>query len=227
MTKMKRLEIKPVWPIIWGIIYLAILILGIFAPAGDLITLIKLSGICLCLLYAILTFPHDHLLILAMLATSISDIILAVNNTSTAGVITFFAVQIIHLLRLNRSKISSVIIYLISSVTLLLLNYFFQIFPMLYAVCAFYAIALIFNLYSSWSWAHADPQNPHAASALLGFTLFACCDLCVAISYLSLIEVLPVFCYGLANFFAWFFYYPSQILVAGSSKCAIMEGKGR
>lgn len=227
MTKIKRLEIEPVWPIIWAVIYLAILILGVIAPEGDLITLIKLSGICLCLLYAVMTFPKDYLLILAMLATSISDIILALNNTSTAGVITFFAVQIFHLLRFNLSKVRAIAIYLIIAVALLFLNYSLNIFPMLYAVCAFYATTLALNLCSALAWFYSDPENLHAASALLGFILFICCDLCVATSYFSLIGVLPAFCYGLANFFAWFFYYPSQILVSNSSKCAIMEDKGR
>ena len=227
MSKENRLEIAPIWPIIWAVIYLAILILGVIAPTGDLITTIKLGGICLCLLYVILASPHDYLLILAMLTTSVSDIILALNNTSTAGIITFFAVQIFHLLRLGWANARAIIIYLITAIALLFLNYFLGIFPMLYAVCAFYATTLILNLYSAWSWFYASPKNLHAASALLGFTLFLCCDLCVGISYLALIEVLPVFCYGLANFFAWFFYYPSQILVSNSSKCAIIEDKGR
>lgn len=227
MSRENRLHLQPIWPIIWVSLYLAMLILGIIAPTSDLITLIKLSGICLCLLYVVITFPRDYLLTLAMLATSISDIILALNNTSTAGVITFFAVQIFHLLRLNRSKVRAIIIYLCIAVALLFLNYFLQIFPMLYAVCAFYAATLFLNFYSAWKWFQNEPKNLHAASAALGFALFICCDLCVGISYLALIEVLPAFCYGLANFFAWFFYYPSQIFVAGSSKCVIMEDKGR
>lgn len=227
MTKIKRLGIAPVWPIIWSVIYLAILILGVVAPAGDPITIIKLSGICLCLLYAVMTFPKDYLLILAMLATSISDIILALNNTSTAGVITFFAVQIIHLLRLNQTKVRAILIYLATAIALLCLNFFLHLFPMLYAVCAFYATTLILNLCSALAWFYATPKNLYAASAVGGFTLFLCCDLCVAVSYFALIGVLPGYCYGLANFFAWFFYYPSQILVSNSSKCAIMEDKGR
>lgn len=227
MSKKNRLNINPIWLIIWAIIYLAILILGVITPTGDFITIIKLGGICLCLLYVVITFPHDYLLILAMLSTSISDIILALNNTSTAGIITFFAVQIFHLLRLNRPKTRAIISYLFTAIILLFINYYLGIFPMLYAVCAFYATTLILNLASAWSWFRADPKDLHAASALLGFTLFLCCDLCVAISYFSLIEILPAFCYGLANFFAWFFYYPSQILVSNSSKCAIIEAKGR
>lgn len=227
MSKTNHLQIDPAWLIIWAMLYLAILVLGVLAPESDLITLIKLSGICLCLLYVVLTFPRDYLLILAMLTTSVSDVILALNNTSTAGVITFFAVQAIHLLRLNRSKIRIISIYLLITVALLLLNYLCHLLPMLYAVCAFYIVTLILNIYSAWTWFHTEPKNLHAASALLGFTLFLCCDLCVAISYLALVEALPAFCYGVANFFAWFFYFPSQILVSNSSKCAIMGGKGR
>lgn len=227
MSRQKYLGIEPIWPIIWTVLYLATLILGFIAPTSELITLVKLGSICLCLLYVVLNFSHDYLLILAMLSTTISDIILALNNTSTAGVITFFAVQIFHLLRLNRTKFRHIAIFLCAAVTLLVLNQIFNLLPTLYAVCAFYGTTLILNLYSAWTWFHHDPKNLRAASALLGFMLFLCCDLCVVVSYFSLIEVLPALCYGIANFFAWFFYYPSQILVSNSSKCDIIETKGR
>ena len=53
--------------------------------------------------------------------------------------------------------------------------------------------------------------------AFYGFVLFACCDLNVAISFLSTQGIIPLWAYVPANFFAWFFYYPSQVLISNSS----------
>lgn len=56
-----------------------------------------------------------------------------------------------------------------------------------------------------------------SSSAVLGFILFFCCDFNVALSYLAVTGVLPIKVAVFANFFAWFFYYPSQVLISNSS----------
>jgi hypothetical protein len=43
------------------------------------------------------------------------------------------------------------------------------------------------------------------------------CDINVAMSYLSVTGVIPFFIARFANFFAWLFYYPSQVLISNSS----------
>lgn len=218
-----------VWLIIWIIIYSLIIILGSTVQNNDLLTIIKLGGIILCFVYALRVYPQDHLLHIAMFTTSIADLILAVHNTSEVGIIVFLITQIIHHIRLNDRKISlPLIIFMIIAAICISLSFWLQIIPPIFVISAFYAIAILSNVYLAWRWHQRQAKNWHASSALFGFILFACCDSCTVISYFSLTGALPALFYALANFFAWFFYYPSQILVSNSSKCAIMslkEGK--
>lgn len=217
-----------IWLASWIIIYLLICIFGIISPDHILLTLLKVGGIFLCLLYVIYRFPKDHLLQLAFLVTFIADIILAIKNTSEFGVLTFFAAQIVHTIRLKEpSKKSRLPILLFICCTLIttFLIIFLQPAHTIQTICFFYLIAIITNIHISWRWYRSSPQSLPAFCSLLGFCLFLCCDLCTGVSYLSLNHVFPNFLYRPANFFAWFFYYPSQILVSNSSKYATMNLK--
>lgn len=53
--------------------------------------------------------------------------------------------------------------------------------------------------------------------AFIGFILFLCCDLNVMCSYFSVTGVLSSSLTRYFNFFAWVFYYPSQVLISNSS----------
>lgn len=216
------------WPTIWLWIMLANIVLGIATPASRMLMLIRLSGIILCLFYAIRYFPKDYTLQLAMLITVVSDLILAGDNTAAIGVLCFLLAQIIHLLRLSPDAAKTpVFILAIIVAGLVLLNNFLQIFPPVVLIGGFYFLFLLANTGVSWRWWRQNRRNLQAGYAFWGFLFFIFCDLCIATSYLALIQVFPSFCYAPANFFAWFFYYPSQILVSNSSKYAIMYPKGR
>lgn len=209
------------YPAIWAWILLANLFLGIFSPASRTLMLIRLSGIFLCLVYTRQIFKKDLLLQLALLVTFLADIILALNNTAEIGVICFLVAQVIHTIRLNGKQLKTPIIVFSSLAFILILaNFFLQIVPNMYIICTFYVTALVSNLIISWRWHVTEPDNLHATFALFGFLLFLCCDICTGVSYLALSAAFPAFLYTPANFFAWFFYYPSQILVSNSSKCA-------
>ncbi len=210
-------QIAPFWIIIWIVVFLAIIICGILIPDTSISTLINLSGIILCLFYVICTFPRDYLLLLAILTTCIADIILANNNTSTIGIIVFLITQIIHLCRLDgiRFKIP-IIIWSTLATTILILDAIFDFLPILYIACGFYASTLIANIIAAIKWRQREPKNLRALFAILGFTIFACCDFCTGISYLSLIGILGSAFYMPANFFVWFFYYPSQVLISNT-----------
>lgn len=209
------------WLAIWAWIMLANIFLGIFSPASHTLMIIRLSGIFLCLVYTRQIFKKDLLLQLALLITFLADIILAANNTAEIGVICFLITQIIHTVRLNGRQLKTpIIIFSSLAFVLILANFFLQIVPGMYIICIFYVTTLVSNLIISWRWHVAQPSNPHAAFAMFGFLLFLCCDACTGISYLALNAAFPAFLYAPANFFAWFFYYPSQILVSNSSKCA-------
>lgn len=216
------------WPAVWFAIYLAILILGFTAPNNDILTFIKLGGIILCLFYVLQYFKSDHLLQLAMLVTCIADIILALNNTAIPGVICFFCVQIIHLFRLSQpTRYYKICLFIVIAFTIISLNHTFELLPTMYVICAFYLVAICTNIFLSWRWFQTAPKAPRAFLALLGFILFLCCDACTAISYLSFTQVFPALLYAPANFFAWIFYYPSQILVSNSTKYDKIDTKGR
>lgn len=214
-----QLKISPFWIILWIALSLINIIFGLIAPDHDFLTLFRVGGIALCLLYVAKTFPKDYLLLAAMFTTCISDIILAFNNTSEFGLITFLATQIIHLFRLtgDRSR-RPITAFACFSGAFILLDLCFSLIPLLFLIVGLYAITLTMNVLASYRWHRQDPHNLLATFAAVGFTLFVCCDLCTAVSYLSLVSVLPAFFYAPANFFAWFFYYPSQVLISNSSK---------
>lgn len=214
------------WLTVWIIIYMLIIILGLLTPSNDFLTIIKLSGIILCFVYALTTYPKDHLLHVAMFTTCLADLILAARNTSEAGIMVFFITQAIHFIRLagERAK-RPITIFTSIFIVCILFDLWLKIIPLIFIVSAFYATALLSNVYIGWRWRQRQPQNWHASCAFFGFLLFTCCDLCTVMSYFSLTHVLPAAFYAIANFLAWFFYYPSQILVSNSSKYAIMNSK--
>lgn len=212
------------WPAIWAWIFLAIVVLGLATPHNFTLTFIKIGGIFLCFVYALRIFPKDHLLQLALLVTFCADIILAVNNTAEAGVLVFLVAQILHTMRLEgKNYITQIISFAGLAVVTMIINLVWQVIPMMYLICGFYIVAIVTNIYVSWRWWRQNPQNLQAFCGFLGFLLFLCCDACTGISYLSLNQMFPAFLYAPANFFAWFFYYPSQILVSNSSKYATMK----
>lgn len=216
------------WPAIWAWIFLAIIVLGVATPGSPTLTTIKLGGILLCFVYAFRTFPCDRLLQAALLVTFVADIILAIDNTAEAGVIIFLLAQVIHAIRLEgKNYITQIVSFTTLALVAIVLNYALQIVPAMYLICGFYIVAICTNIYVSWRWWRQDQKNPRAFCAILGFFLFLCCDACTGASYLSLNNMFPAFVYAPANFFAWFFYYPSQILVSNSAKCAKICTKGR
>lgn len=207
------------WPAIWAWIFVSITVLGIATPANFTLTFIKIGGIFLCFVYALRVFPKDRLLQLALLLTFCADIILAINNTAEIGILIFSITQIIHTIRLEgKNYLTQVVSFAGLAAVSMIINLIWSIIPMIYLISGFYIVAIITNIYVSWRWWRQNTKNPRAICALLGFLVFACCDACTGVSYLSLNHMFPAFLYAPANFFAWFFYYPSQILVSNSSK---------
>lgn len=206
------------WLTVWIWVMLANIILGIFTPKSFTLMAIRLSGIFLCLVYTRQIFRKDILLQLALFITFCADIVLALNNTAEVGVIIFFIAQILHSLRLSDRKFHHQIFVFTFIAFIATLISFFLPLPIMYTLCFFYVAALITNILISWRWFVASPQDPRSAFSLTGFLLFLCCDICIGASYLAFNSALPFFLYAPANFFAWFFYYPSQVLISNSSK---------
>ncbi len=229
LAELFRPKVMRFWLASWIIIFCLIFLFGLLAPDSLPLTILKVGSIFLCLVYAFYHTPHDFLLQSALFVTFIADIILAIENTSEFGVILFFVAQIIHLRRqaiTNSAHSQHLLLILTSSAILatsiaIILRSTFTI----YIICAFYLVAIIANIVLAWRWQKQDPKSVSARCAFYGFALFLCCDICTGLSYLSLNHFLPSFFYRPANFFAWFFYYPSQILVSNSSKCATINPK--
>ncbi len=209
------------WLIVWIVIYTLIILVNLFQQEGAAITIIKLTGVLLCSVYSIRAFPKDYLLQLAMMTTFIADCFLACNNISIIGLMLFFVAQIVHLYRMSRPK-KRPQVFLLALIGLFVMacTNLTDIIPSIYVIAAFYVFTLTANVLLSWHWQKHESHNPYAKAAFAGFILFACCDICTGISYLSLIGLFPAFLYIPANFAAWFFYYPSQVFVSNSSKLA-------
>lgn len=214
------------WIAAWIIIYVLILVFGLLKPNHPLTTAIKVGSVLFCSAYSFMAFPKDRFLQIAMLTTFLADCLLAKDNISIIGLIVFFVAQCLHLYRITKAHYRSrVVVWAIFGMVTIMLNLYFQFLPSIYVVCGFYAATLTMNVVTSWFWYHDNPQNLYALCAFIGFTLFACCDICTGVSYFSLTKIFPAFLYAPANFFAWFFYYPSQILISNSSKCATIDSK--
>ena len=202
--------------LIFGILYLCFLVLGLFWPNSIAVTVLKVGSIFLCFLFSAIHHYKDKLLVLAMLATFVADVILAINNIAVAGVITFCLAQTLHFVRLSQKVIRNLISYAVIVIAMIVMAVFRRA-DLMYVVGGIYALLLLSNRFMSFRWFISSKKAP-AKCAFFGFLLFLLCDLCVAISYLSLTEILPGFLYAIANYAAWVFYLPAQILISNSSK---------
>lgn len=211
-------HIDRTWFFIWGAIYFGFLILGLFFPHFFGVTVLKYSGIILNLVYAVQKFPKDHLLQTALFFTLLADTILVLDSTSIIGVFVFCLAQFFHMARLTKLRPANLLLYL-SVIGILYLFSIHQHIPPIFSVCFVYAGSLITNIIFSRRWLKKQP-SVYSNCAFFGFLLFLACDTCVGISYLSYMHIFSYFLYAPANYFAWFFYYPSQILIANSSKLA-------
>ncbi len=204
-----------VWLATWILIYVSFVSLDAFFPGMLGVSILKILGIVLCLVYAWQKFRRDAQLIIALGFTLLADSILLLDNISVIGVFTFCFAQFFHFSRLKKAKPIFLISYSVLVAILIIVSYPLHISP-IYPLAALYGITLIYNICLSWKWWHKTHSTP-AACALFGFLLFFCCDSCVGISYLSVTGTLPFIISRFANFFAWVFYYPSQVLISNSS----------
>ncbi|MBQ9020323.1 hypothetical protein IJ096_03320 [Candidatus Saccharibacteria bacterium] len=210
--------INKAWLITWAIIYASFLILDIIWQGSIPVTVIKYTGIVLCLVYAFKKWPKDYLLQIALLFTLLADTILVFDHTSTIGVFVFCIAQFFHLARLSQFHFSprafTVYIIIILLVVAFGITQHLQI---MYPLAGVYLITLIFNVISAHAW-YASAHTVPSLCAICGFILFFCCDFNVGISYFSAVGALPIVLFAPANYLAWFFYYPSQVLISNSSK---------
>lgn len=214
-------KVDKFWLITWLFIFSSFTLLDMIHPNFWGTTIIKYTGILINVLYAYQKFRKDHLLQIALLFTLLADTILVLDHASPAGVFTFCLAQFFHISRLAKTSpafFGGALFFIFTTFALGTINNI----PIMFTLGFIYATFLSANLALSARLFFRTQKSKsvlHTSSAyaLYGFILFACCDSCVAVSYLSYTHVLPFLFYAPANYFAWIFYYPSQLLVSNSS----------
>ncbi|MBR2989765.1 hypothetical protein IKF40_02445 [Candidatus Saccharibacteria bacterium] len=213
------------WLLTWAAIYVGFATMGAFFPDFIGVTVLKIVGIALCLVYAMAKFKKDALLTIALALTLLADVILAIDSVSIIGVFTFCFVQFFHTARLKQTKPVALVFYVLIAAIVFLVAVWLKVNPM-YAAAGIYAYGIFSNVFFAASWFFSR-RSVQSACAAVGFLLFILCDFCVAGSYLSATAVLPLAVKPFMDYFAWIFYYPSQVLIANSSELAATSKKPR
>lgn len=212
-------KLSRIWFFIFVAIYFCFLIFGLIWPDSIVLTILKVGSIFLCFLFALIHNHKDKILVVAMAMTFAADAILAINNVAVSGVIVFIVAQTSHFVRLSQKLARNLICYTAIIIAMVVVAIIRRA-DLMYVVGGIYALLLLSNLFMSFRWFTLSKVWP-AKCAFLGFLLFLACDLCVATSYLSLTDIFPSFLYGMANYLAWVFYLPAQILISNSPKHVI------
>lgn len=188
------------------------------------VTVLKYIGIVLSFVYARKKFPKDYILQIALAFTLLADTVLTFDHVNVFGVLAFCFAQYFHIARFAKVKPKTFIAWTLGIMWLLILGAYYKIEDM-YVLAFIYGLSLIMNIALTHRWWKNTMNNKKATNreivastcAFFGFILFLCCDTNVALSYLSVTGTLPAFIARYANFFAWLFYYPSQVLISNSS----------
>lgn len=213
----KRISfIDPRWLVIWITIYISFLLLDILMPNFWGSALLKYIGIFLCIIYANQKYSKDYNLELALLFTFLADTILVWTPYTLAGVYVFCFAQFMHLTRLTKLSHSALGIYALAISVFFALTITQGLAPIV-AVATIYGLELICNIVMSVKNYRTDRKNFRARCAFYGFICFFCCDLCVALRFLAINNIIPTVALPLTSFLVWVFYYPSQVLIANSS----------
>ena len=196
-----------------GILYALFLSMDLTALRNQTVP-VKYAGILLCLGFALLSclkWRGDGLVPLALALTAGADWFLLVRNDRYAvGIALFLCVQTVYYLRLRRmgagaayplraglalaAGLGLYALHMASPVNLLAGLYFSQ---------------LLSNTILAWT----GKGLPHRIFAA-GLTLFVGCDLCVGL-FNALPAASPL--YSAVSVGMWFFYLPSQVLIALSA----------
>ena len=193
-------------------LYLAFLTLDFFQLSGPHIWL-KYTGVVLCCVFSCWAAGQggERLIPVALVLTALADLFLLVlNQFYTFGVLLFLGVQVVYLLRLRKMTgfcwwpLRLGLPVLFWSV----LSAWEQI-TLLTLLAALYFSQLLVNTILAW-------RHKQDLYFPLGLTLFVCCDLCVGI--FNSAPLFPRALFRFAEVGMWFFYLPSQVLIALSTQ---------
>lgn len=195
-----------------GLLYLAFLLLDVSGRGEDTLWL-KYAGILLCLVFAAFCALRggDRLVAPALLLTAGADWFLLIRNEHLLlGVALFLCVQALYFLRLHRAGSCRKLLWL-----RLALAVVFTLAPLripgmatpLNLLALLYFSQLLSNALLAWA-------LPDLRVFALGLTLFAGCDICVGLFNAF---ALPPALFSVVSVGMWFFYLPSQVLIALSA----------
>lgn len=207
------------WIILWFIIYVTFLVLDLFHDFPVLVTSLKYGGLVLCFLYVLIYSRRDIFLVLALGLTLVADGILIYNNVSVVGVLVFILVQATHFLRFSKIRAFSPLVVFIIAALIAVAGSLQNEVPVIFVLAIAYAVLIFSNIYEATKWFLAD-RSAVSCFAMIGFILFFLCDVCVGLSYLTTTATLPHTITILANYMAWAFYLPAQVLISFSGKRA-------
>lgn len=193
-----------------GAIYIAFLTLDLLDRGSETYGL-KYGGILLCLAFALLCALRggDRLVAPALAFTAGADWFLLIQNDHLPlGVALFLCVQTLYLLRLRLAG-SPLALWLrtILALALVAALVWLDLATPLNLLAVVYFSQLLSNCILAW-------RLPSMRRFALGLSLFAGCDICVGLfnsSLLSPAAITPV------SIGMWFFYLPSQVLIALSA----------
>lgn len=193
-----------------GALYAVFLTMDILGRGGQTLWL-KYAGILLCLAFAVLCALRggDKLVAPALLLTACADWFLLIQNEHLVlGVALFIGVQAIYLLRLYKAGAGAAVpLRLLLIVVMLTILFWLDLATPLTLLALFYFSQLLANTILAWG-------IPRMRRFALGLILFVGCDVCVGLfNSPGLFPSLT----GLVSVGMWFFYLPSQVLIALSA----------
>lgn len=193
-------------------------------------TVLKYIGILLSLTLGLMIGANGYnkkdtrLLQLALCFTATADLCLLILDYYIAGVFIFCFVQITYIIRhagifKKDVKIFSILIFAILVFIMILdtnIIHINNISRGLLVIGCFYAILLIFSVYSAWKVFNRGIYTSLSCYLIcIGMTLFLFCDINVAISGLiNNVFIFGVSLKSVSRFLVWIYYLPSQVLLA-------------
>lgn len=220
------------------LLYISFIILDLAGGKTGLSNAIKFAVIFLCFCYVLSLQSHNrsisYSLKAAMLFTLISDLFILLLDYYLYGVLTFTVVQLLYNYRIsihnasghyNAAKkffISGLMIQLLISSFICLLLDFFGVEPEpLLIAAAIYFTGLVMNTIRALAATIKESGDISMRLFAAGLVLFLLCDINVGLFNLSSFIELPQdiysVIYSVSSVLMWFFYAPSQTLIALSA----------
>ncbi|OJV66530.1 MAG: hypothetical protein BGO41_03660 [Clostridiales bacterium 38-18] len=199
-----------------SLMYICFLILDLTGKAIAVSNHLKLATIALCFSFAIVQMTrlkHKVALIqaLILLFTFVSDYFLLMTDAFSIGITTFIIVQIGYgsLLKLAKSEgVNYKAIFIVTIV--LILTVFLMVTNQTEGLSLLYAILFIRNLARAYNYKnHGD----YSKWLFIGLSLYAVCDVQVALFNLESIKQLFPSIYVIASMGMWAFYLPGQVIL--------------